>query len=106
MCLVLCVWHLTRQVMQDYGSSVYQYRGRVWVEICLTLNPTDVACHGQNFLVLSLMSSMLKQFSDDIFYLMMHSTHFYLRLYGFRHMVKTHLDSEPAAITTQGILSD
>ena len=29
-----------------------------------------------------------------MFYLMMHSTHFYLRLYGVRHMVKDHSDSE------------
>ena len=29
-----------------------------------------------------------------MFYLTMHSTHFYLRLYGIRHMVKDHSDSE------------
>ena len=30
----------------------------------------------------------------EMFYLTMHSTHFYLRLYGVRHMVKDHSDSE------------
>ena len=30
----------------------------------------------------------------DMFYLTMHTTHFYLRLYGVRHMVKDHSDSE------------
>ena len=30
----------------------------------------------------------------EMFYLMTHSTHFYLRLYGIRHMVKDHSDSE------------
>ena len=30
----------------------------------------------------------------EMFYLMTHSTHFYLRLYGVRHMVKDHSDSE------------
>ena len=29
-----------------------------------------------------------------MFYLTTHSTHFYLRLYGVRHMVKDHSDSE------------
>ena len=29
-----------------------------------------------------------------MFYLTMHSTHFILRLYGIRHMVKDHSDSE------------
>ena len=29
-----------------------------------------------------------------MFYLMMHSTHFILRLYGIRHMVKDHSDRE------------
>ena len=30
----------------------------------------------------------------EMFYLTTHSTHFYLRLYGVRHMVKDHSDSE------------
>ena len=30
----------------------------------------------------------------EMFYLMTHSTHFILRLYGIGHMVKDHLDSE------------
>ena len=30
----------------------------------------------------------------EMFYLTTHSTHFYLRLYGIRHMVKDHSDSE------------
>ena len=30
----------------------------------------------------------------EMFYLMTHSTHFILRLYGVRHMVKDHSDSE------------
>ena len=30
----------------------------------------------------------------EMFYLTMHSTHFYLRLYGIRYMVKDHSDSE------------
>ena len=29
----------------------------------------------------------------EMFYLMTHSTHFYLQLYGVRHMVKDHSDS-------------
>ena len=32
--------------------------------------------------------------SEEMFYLTTHSTHFYLRLYGVRHMVKVHSDSE------------
>ena len=31
---------------------------------------------------------------EEVFYLTMHSTHFYLRLYGVGHMVKDHSDSE------------
>ena len=30
----------------------------------------------------------------EMFYLTMHSTHFILQLYGVRHMVKDHSDSE------------
>ena len=30
----------------------------------------------------------------EMFYLTTHSTHFYFRLYGIRHMVKDHSDSE------------
>ena len=30
----------------------------------------------------------------EVFYLTTHSTHFYIRLYGVRHMVKDHSDSE------------
>ena len=30
----------------------------------------------------------------EMLYLTTHSTHFYLRLYGVRHMVKDHSDSE------------
>ena len=30
----------------------------------------------------------------EMFYLTKHSTHFYLRLYGVRHMVKDHSDRE------------
>ena len=30
----------------------------------------------------------------EMFYLMTHSTHFILRLYGFGHMVKDHSDSK------------
>ena len=43
---------------------------------------------------------MVKDHSDSVrerekmFYLTTHSTHFYLRLYGVRHMVKDHSDSE------------
>ena len=42
-----------------------------------------------------------------MFYLMKHSTHFILRLYGVGHMVKNHSDSErkPAA-PTWATLSD
>ena len=48
-----------------------------------------------------------KMFYKEMFYLMIHSTHFYLRLYGVGHMVKDHSDSErkPAA-TTWATLSD
>ena len=31
---------------------------------------------------------------NEIFYFTTHSTHFYLELYGARHMVKNHSDSE------------
>ena len=31
---------------------------------------------------------------EEMFYLMTHSTHFYVRLYGVSHMVKYHSDSE------------
>ena len=31
---------------------------------------------------------------NEMFYLTTHSTHFILRLYGVRHMVKDHSDSE------------
>ena len=37
---------------------------------------------------------MLMVGRKEMFYLTMHSTHFYLRLYGVRHMVKDHSDSE------------
>ena len=35
-----------------------------------------------------------KEGRKEMFYLMTHSTHFILRLYGVRHMVKDHSDSE------------
>ena len=35
-----------------------------------------------------------KEGRKEMFYLTTHSTHFYLRLYGIRHMVKDHSDSE------------
>ena len=35
-----------------------------------------------------------EQGRKEMFYLTTHSTHFYLRLYGVRHMVKDHSDSE------------
>ena len=41
-----------------------------------------------------LMECFLKEGRKEMFYLMTHSTHFYLRLYGIRHMVKDHSDSE------------
>ena len=43
----------------------------------------------------------------EMFYLTTHSTHFILQLYGVRHMLKYHTDSEmkPAA-TTWATLSD
>ena len=37
---------------------------------------------------------ILKEGRKEMFYLTTHSTHFYLRLYGVRHMVKDHSDSE------------
>ena len=37
--------------------------------------------------------NMVKE-RKEMFYLTMHSTHFYLRLYGVRHIVKDHFDSE------------
>ena len=36
----------------------------------------------------------VKEREREMFYLTTHSTHFYLRLYGVRHMVKDHSDSE------------
>ena len=35
-----------------------------------------------------------KEGRNEMFYLTTHSTHFYLLLYGVRHMVKDHSDSE------------
>ena len=35
-----------------------------------------------------------KEGKKEMFYLIMHSIHFYLRLYGVRHMVKDHTDSK------------
>ena len=35
-----------------------------------------------------------KKGRKEMFYLMTHSTHFILRLYGVGHMVKDHADSE------------
>ena len=37
---------------------------------------------------------MFREREREMFYLTTHSTHFYLRLYGVRHMVKDHSDSE------------
>ena len=34
----------------------------------------------------------------EMFYLTTHSTHFILRLYGIRHMVKDHSDSEKGSL--------
>ena len=36
----------------------------------------------------------ISKWRKEMFYLTMHSTHFILRLYGIRHMVKDHSDSE------------
>ena len=45
----------------------------------------------------------MKEGRKEMFYLMRHSTHFILRLYGVGYMVKDHSDSErerkPAAAT-------
>ena len=38
--------------------------------------------------------SEIKEVRKEMFYLMTHSTHFILRLYGIGHMVKDHSDSE------------
>ena len=38
----------------------------------------------------------------EMFYLTTHSTHFYLRLYGVRHMVKDHSDSEIYTVVVLG----
>ena len=45
--------------------------------------------------------NLLERKRKEIFYLTTHSTHFILRLYGVRHLVKDHSDSErkPAAAT-------
>ena len=37
----------------------------------------------------------------NVFYLMTHSTHFILRLYGIGHMVKDHSDSERGDLLPQ-----
>ena len=37
---------------------------------------------------------ILMQSTHDVFYLTTHSTHFILRLYGIRYMVKDHSDSK------------
>ena len=48
------------------------------------------------------MSACLKQGRKEMFYLM---THLYLRLYGVRHMVKDHSDSERGnPLPTHGLL--
>ena len=39
-------------------------------------------------------SIIVTSIRKEMFYLTTHSTHFYLRLYGVRHMVKDHSDSE------------
>ena len=41
-----------------------------------------------------------------MFYLMTHSTHFILRLYHVRHIVKAHLERKPSATITWATLSD
>ena len=43
----------------------------------------------------------------EMFYLIMHLTHFFLQLYGIRHMVKDHSDSKrkPTAATNWATLS-
>ena len=38
--------------------------------------------------------ALFKEGRKEMFYLTTHSTHFYLRLYGVRYMVKDHSDSE------------
>ena len=38
-------------------------------------------------------SDSVKEGRKEMFYLTMHSTHFILRLYAVRHMVKDHSDS-------------
>ena len=40
----------------------------------------------------------------EMFYLMMHSTHFTLRLYGIGYMVKDHSDSERGNLPPHGVL--
>ena len=47
----------------------------------------------------------MKEGSKEMFYLTMHSTHFYLRLYGVRHMVMDNSDSEkgnPLLLNSKG----
>ena len=43
---------------------------------------------------LSFFPKYITEREREMFYLTTHSTHFYLRLYGVRHMVKDHSDSE------------
>ena len=44
------------------------------------------------FIHIPLIPNLFSILRKEIFYLMTHSTHFYLRLYGVRHMVKDHSD--------------
>ena len=64
---------------------------------------TNNCCVAQNFISTECNSQIQFQISitavvldgrKEMFYLTMRSTHFYLRLYGVRHMVKNHSDRE------------
>ena len=50
--------------------------------------------HLEPFLTAAEIQALRKNGRKETFYLTTHSTHFYLRLYGVRHMVKDHSDSE------------
>ena len=44
--------------------------------------------------ILDVLNAYQKEGRKEMFYLIMHSTHFYLRLYGVRNIVKHHSDTK------------
>ena len=78
------------------GIEIFFYSQILYLMILAVKSPVMYALQMSRCMA-SLRTNLIERERErerEMFYLMTHSTHFYLRLYGVRHMVKDHSDSE------------